>query len=161
MEIDTVIADYQKQKHAEDIRELLDIYATDPMGGGKPLVSEVKKNIVTELSKIPHAFSILAYKNDKAVALANCFQGFSTFNCKPIINIHDFMIINSCRGLGFSQKLLEKIEHVAIKRGCCKITLEVLSNNSAAKAAYMKFGFNSYELNPDHGSALFWQKLLG
>jgi ribosomal protein S18 acetylase RimI-like enzyme len=36
----------------------------------------------------------------------------------------------------------------------------VLSNNEAAKSAYQKFGFSDYELDPQAGTALFWQKLL-
>jgi GNAT superfamily N-acetyltransferase len=160
MNIETIIGNYQNQKHAQDIMNLLDIYANDPMGGGKALDSDVKKNIVTELAKLPHAFSVLAYDNGTAVGLANCFYAFSTFACKPIVNIHDFMVIKNYRGKGVSQKLLAKIEQVAKSSGCCKVTLEVLSNNSAAKSAYIKFGFSGYELNPDHGKAIFWQKLL-
>jgi len=56
--------------------------------------------------------------------------------------------------------LLEKVEEVACSKGCCKITLEVLSNNEIAKCAYSKFGFAGYELDPEAGSALFWQKKL-
>ncbi|MBF0194865.1 MAG: GNAT family N-acetyltransferase [Magnetococcales bacterium] len=160
MIIDITVADYQNQKHVKDIQHLLDIYATDPLGGGKALDSYVKQNIVKELSKLPHAFSVLAYDSGTAIGLANCFYTFSTFACKPIVNIHDFMVIKNCRGKGISQKLLAKIEQIAINAGCCKITLEVLSNNNAAKSAYLKFGFSDYELNPDHGKALFWQKLL-
>ncbi len=56
--------------------------------------------------------------------------------------------------------MLDKVEEVAIEKGCCKITLEVLSKNEAAKSAYKKFGFSDYELDPNAGSALFWQKRL-
>ena len=45
--------------------------------------------------------------------------------------------------------------------GCCKLTLEVLDGNAPAKAAYEKFGFASYELDPAVGGALCWQKKLG
>ncbi|MFT5906124.1 MAG: ribosomal protein S18 acetylase RimI-like enzyme, partial [Cryomorphaceae bacterium] len=40
----------------------------------------------------------------------------------------------------------------------CKITLEVLSKNEVAKSAYQKFGFSGYELDPEAGKALFWEK---
>ena len=56
--------------------------------------------------------------------------------------------------------MLNKVEDIAISKGCCKITLEILSNNEAAKASYKKFGFISYELDPKAGVALFWQKKI-
>ena len=49
---------------------------------------------------------------------------------------------------------------VATSRGCCKLTLEVLSNNPNAMASYAKFGFKSYELDPELGTAQFWEKKL-
>jgi ribosomal protein S18 acetylase RimI-like enzyme len=64
------------------------------------------------------------------------------------------------RGLGLSQKLLQRVEVIAINRECCKITLEVLEGNDIAQSAYRNFGFSNYELDPKMGKAMFWQKLL-
>ncbi|MFQ5485228.1 MAG: GNAT family N-acetyltransferase [Desulfobacterales bacterium] len=83
-----------------------------------------------------------------------------SFSCKPLINIHDVVVLNEFRGNGISLKMLDKVEEIAKSKGCCKITLEVLSNNDVAKSAYRKFGFSSYELDPKAGTAVFWQKLL-
>ena len=47
---------------------------------------------------------------------------------------------------------------MARERGCCKVTLEVLSNNEKAKKAYTRFGFEPYVLDPAAGPAQFWQK---
>jgi ribosomal protein S18 acetylase RimI-like enzyme len=139
---------------------LLDHYASDPMGGGEPLSDNVKQKLVVSLSNIPNAFSVLATVDGKPAGLVNCFEGFSTFKCKPLININDVTVITEFRGLGISQKMLDKVEQIARSRDCCKITLEVLSNNQPAMSAYRKFGFSEYELDPDAGSALFWQKIL-
>ena len=139
---------------------LLDAYASDPMGGGKPLRAEVKNNLVKELSRLPHAFSVIAYVDDTPVGLVNCFEGFSTFACKPLVNIHDVVVVDKYRGKGISQKMLAKVEEIAISKGCCKMTLEVLSKNEAAKSAYRKFGFADYALDPAAGTARFWQKQL-
>jgi ribosomal protein S18 acetylase RimI-like enzyme len=59
-----------------------------------------------------------------------------------------------------SQALLRKVEEIAVARGCCKLTLEVLAGNRRAKAAYDRFGFSAYELDPELGAAVFWQKIL-
>lgn len=158
MTIEIVVADYSNKVHADDIVYLLNDYANDPMGGGEPLSPFVKGNLALELSKVPHAFSILCYVDDKPAGLANCFEAFSTFKCKPLINIHDITVKSNYRGKGISQKILDKIDHIAQEKGCCKITLEVLEGNKAAKNAYLKYGFEPYLLDAENGNAQFWQK---
>ncbi|MEZ5535316.1 MAG: GNAT family N-acetyltransferase [Thiolinea sp.] len=160
MNIEIIKADYYNEKHAREIPALLDAYARDPMGGGVPLIDAVKDNLVSELAKRPHAFSIIAYADGQPAGLTNCIEAFSTFACKPLINIHDLMVLEAFRGQGISQKMLEKVEEEAKARDCCKITLEVLSNNEIAKSSYRKFGFAGYELDPTAGTAVFWQKTL-
>ncbi|WP_345990598.1 GNAT family N-acetyltransferase [Sulfurimonas sp. HSL1-2] len=160
MNIQIVKADYCNEIHWADIPMLLDAYARDPMGGGQPLKETVKASLVSELAKRPYAFTVIAYADGKPAGLANCFEGFSTFACKPLVNIHDIAVLPEYRGIGISQKLLEKVEEIATEKGCCKITLEVLGNNAVAQAAYRKFGFAAYELDPAAGSAQFWEKKL-
>ena len=160
MKIEIIKADYLDAVHESDIQTLLNAYASNPMGGGKALTCEVKNNVVKELAKLPHAFSLLGYIDGIPISLVTCFEAFSTFTCKPLINIHDIFVLEKFRGKGVSQQMLAKVEEIAKSKNCCKITLEVLSNNSAAKASYLKFGFSDYELDPATGSALFWQKLI-
>ncbi|MDH5179205.1 MAG: GNAT family N-acetyltransferase [Gammaproteobacteria bacterium] len=160
MSLQVIQADYANPLHAQAIVELLVAYAVDPMGGGQPLTAEVRNNIVPALAAIPHALSLLAFKGDTAVGLMNCFEAFSTFACKPIINIHDVVVTKEYRGSGIAQQMLHQVEVIARTKGCCKLTLEVLSHNEAAMAAYRKFGFTDYQLDPAAGSALFWQKSL-
>ena len=160
MNIEVIIADYLNNQHADDVCFLLNSYAEDPMGGGAPLADFVRKNLALELSKIPHAFSVICYVDNKPAGLINCFEAFSTFKCKPLINIHDIVVLKEYRGLGISQAMLTKVEERAKEKGCCKITLEILEGNQIAKNAYMKFGFEGYELDPRMGKALFWQKMI-
>ena len=160
MKIDVVMADYSDAQHGIDIIHLLDCYAKDPMGGGKSLPVFVKENLVAELVKIPYAFSLICYVNNEPAGLINCFEGFSSFSCKPLINIHDVVVLSEFRGLGLSQIMLEKVDNIAKDKGCCKVTLEVLEGNKAAKSAYLKHGFAGYELDPNMGKALFWQKTI-
>ena len=160
MDIAIVNADYLKERHAEEIGLLMDSYAADPMEGGKSLTQQVKYNIAKELSKLPYAFSVIGYIDGMAAGLINCFELFSTFSCRPLINIHDVIVLKEHRGVKLSQKMLERVEDIAISRGCCKLTLEVLEGNQIARSAYTKFGFSGYELDPEMGKALFWQKTL-
>lgn len=152
--------DYHNPQHERDLLHLLNIYAQDPMGGGQALPNAVRKQLCSKLANIEGAFSLIAYSDSQAVALATCFESFSTFYAKKLINIHDFMVVPEYRGQGISQLLLAKIEELAKSRDCCKVTLEVLSGNNNAKQAYLKFGFKDYELDPKQGSALFWEKRI-
>jgi ribosomal protein S18 acetylase RimI-like enzyme len=149
-----------------DFISLLDHYAQDKMGGGAPLAESVKAGLVNSLKARPHAISLLAYYKDQhdqeeqAIGLLNAFEVFSTFANKPLINIHDIVVKSDYRGKGVGQILLKAIEQIAHARGCCKLTLEVLSGNEGAKNSYQKFGFNSYVLDQSAGHALFWEKKL-
>lgn len=153
-------ASYSNPVHAEAIGFLLNQYAEDVMGGSESLPSDTREQLAIELAKRPHAFSVLAFIGGEPVGLVNCFEGFSTFACRPLVNVHDVMVIASARGLGISQKMLVKVEEIARQRGCCKITLEVLEGNAPAQGAYRKLGFADYQLDPQMGRALFWQKAL-
>ena len=139
---------------------LLDAYAQDPAGGGKALSSFAKQNLVTELASRPQAFSVLAFDGDAPVGLVNCIEGFSTFACKPLVNVHDVAVLASHRGQRVGEQMLGLSEQIAIERGACKLTLEVLSGNPSAIKLYQRIGFAGYQLDPAMGSALFLQKWL-
>lgn len=160
MNIEILIADYHNEQHAKDLGFLLNEYAKDPMGANSPLNAGIKDKVASELAKQPGAFSVLAYVNGKPAGLINNLQTFSSFKCKPIINIHDVGVTKEFRGLKLSTKMLDKVEEVAKQRGCCKLTLEVLSGNTPAKNSYKKFGFEGYELDPEMGKAEFWEKSI-
>ncbi|MCB1604628.1 MAG: GNAT family N-acetyltransferase [Gammaproteobacteria bacterium] len=160
MSIKIVQANYNDPQHSTHIIELLDCYATDPMGGNEALADYVAQNLVYELSQRKNALSILAYVNEQPAGLVNCFEGFSTFKCKPLINIHDMIVATEFRGLGLSTKMLKMVEEVAMERDCCKLTLEVLDKNYVAINSYKKFGFQHYQLDPVMGKAEFWEKIL-
>ena len=153
-------ASYTNPVHAEAIGFLLNQYAEDAMGGAESLSLDTRQQLAIELAKRPHAFSVLAFIAGEPVGLVNCFEGFSTFACRPLVNIHDVVVIASARGQGISQKMLTKVEEIARQRGCCKMTLEVLEGNEVALGAYRKLGFSDYQLDPKMGRALFWQKSL-
>lgn len=152
--------DYAEPKQAADLIMLLDGYAQDPAGGGKPLPLSVKQTLVSNLARLPYAVSLLAYDGDKAVGLLNAFQSFSTFANEPLINIHDIFVLSSRRGEGIAMKLLLVIEELAKSRGCCKLTLEVLSGNQKAQQVYKQCDFTAYTLEETMGEAVFWQKTL-
>jgi len=130
------------------------------MGGGEDLAKSTKQNLIPALAKRTDVLAILVYERETAIGLAICFEGFSTFYAKPLLNIHDFVVKKSHRGQGIAKLLLEKIESISIERGYCKLTLEVLEGNSRAQKIYKNFGFSNYELDPVMGKAIFLDKKL-
>ena len=112
------------------------------------------------MSKRSDVFTVLAYVDEAPAGIINCVEGFSTFSCKSLINIHDCGVLAKYRGLGLSLKMFGEVEKIAREMGCCKLTLEVLQGNKVAQNAYKKLGFSGYELDPKLGHALFWEKKL-
>ena len=158
--IKIVESNYTSDGHGASIVQLLNDYATDIMGGSVELSERVKTNLVKELEKRDNIHTVLAFVEGKAAGLAISIEGFSTFSCMPILNIHDLVVPPEFRGRGISKLMLRKIEEIALRLGCCKLTLEVLEGNEVAKNLYKSMGFNSYELDPKMGRALFLEKKL-
>ena len=158
--IQVVRADYANPDHAVALVQLLDAYARDPMGGAHPLSDFAKANLVSALAARPQAYSVLAFDGQQAIGLVNCIEGFSTFACRPLVNVHDVAVLSSHRGQKVAEKMLALAESIAIERGACKLTLEVLQGNSGAYRLYQRLGFANYQLDPAMGQAQFMQKWL-
>jgi GNAT superfamily N-acetyltransferase len=153
-------ADLSNTQHADAIIHLLNEYARDIMGGGEDLSDYTKTHLIGELQKRSGVHIVLAFIDGKPAGLANCFEGFSTFACKPLLNIHDITVTPEFRGRGLSKRIMLKVEEVARQLGCCKVTLEVLEGNNVAQRLYESCGYAGYALDPRMGNALFWQKKL-
>lgn len=163
--VEIVKADYQNPVHAAGIVEVLNAYALDPAGGGEGLSPYAREHLVAALATRQGAFSVLAlvkgpFGHPQAVGLVNCLEGFSTFACRPLVNIHDVAVLSAFRGQGIAQKMLALAESIARQNGACKLTLEVLSGNHKAATLYEHIGFESYRLNPEMGDARFMHKKL-
>lgn len=153
-------ADYADPADARAVVMLLDAYASDPAGGSEPLSDYARANLVPELAARPQAYSILAFDGDVPVGLVNCIEGFSTFKCRPLVNVHDVAVLASHRGRGIAEAMLREAERVARERGAVKMTLEVLSGNTPALCLYQRVGYAGYQLDPALGTAQFMQKWL-
>ena len=157
--------DYHTADDCAALVMLLDAYAQDPMGGAEPLSSNTRATLCQQLAAFPGAASFIAWAHTsdgtvQPVGLINLFLGFSTFKAQPLLNVHDIAVLPNWRGQGISRLLLQAAEDYAREHHCCKITLEVLAGNLPAQAAYARFGFAPYALDPAMGQAQFMQKWL-
>lgn len=159
-------ADYANPGHASALVSLLDAYARDPMGGGEALSDFARVNLVSALAARPQAYSVLAFATregeatEQPAGLVNCIEGFSTFACLPLVNVHDVAVLPAYRGQGVGEQMLVLAEAIARERGACKLTLEVLQGNPGAEKLYRRLGFDNYQLEPAMGHAQFMQKWL-
>jgi len=162
MPLSILPVDYSDPAQRAALVMLLDAYARDPMGGGEGLTLDVKERLCNDLAQRPQAFSFIAWEgaDAQAVGLVNCLEGYSTFKALPLMNIHDIAVLPAHRGAGVGQALLAAAEQLARQRGCCKLTLEVLTGNQRALSSYLRFGFAPYALDPAAGQASFMQKWL-
>ena len=156
-------ADYADPQHIDALMGLLDGYARDPMGGAEPLSDFARDNLPAALIARPFMFSVLAFNDvlqGLPIGLINCVEGFSTFACKPLVNVHDVVVVASYRGQRVADQMLATVEALAKDRGACKLTLEVLAGNVSAQKLYRRVGFDNYQLEPIMGHAQFMQKWL-
>jgi ribosomal protein S18 acetylase RimI-like enzyme len=156
-------ADYSDEVHIRALIDLLDGYAKDPAGGAKPLSEYARRNLPAALLARPFMYSVLAFDDAMdalPVGLINCVEGFSTFACRPLVNVHDVVVAQSHRGQRIGEQMLVLVEQLARDRGACKLTLEILSNNAPAMKLYRRVGFDNYQLEPSMGHAQFMQKWL-
>jgi len=155
-----VAADLDDPAHAEAIRTLVDGYARDPMGGGRPLGPEVLASLVPGLRAHPTTRAWLAFAGDAPVGAAVCFLGFGTFDARPLLNVHDLIVARDARRRGIGRRLLEAVEAGARAEGWCRVTLEVREDNAPARALYAAFGLGGLRLGGEERRVLFLAKDL-
>jgi ribosomal protein S18 acetylase RimI-like enzyme len=150
-----IFANFSDTIHQEKFVELINQYMLDPMGGEKPLTSELQKQLIFGMKNHPSNFVLFAGMNNEIVGLVTCFVNFSTFKAKPYLNIHDVIIIDKFRGLGIGRRLMEKCIEISKERDYCKITLEVRNDNTSAMKLYKSLGFEESE-----PVMHFWTKII-
>ena len=158
--VEIVEADLNRSEHQHAVIELIDAYAMDPMGNGKPLSAEARRNLVSGLQQHPTTIIFLAYQGSEAIGIALCFLGFSTFAARSLINIHDLAVLPAHRGQGVGRRLIAEVERKARDMGCCKLTLEVQENNHTARQVYEAMGFAQAVYQAAAGGSLFLSKPL-
>ncbi|MBA4017650.1 MAG: GNAT family N-acetyltransferase [Pirellula sp.] len=153
-------ADLARPEHQEATVYLLNAYAMDPFGDGKPLSEVARRDLIPGLRAHPTSLVFLAYRDAQPVGLAICFRGFSTFAARPTVNISDYFVQPEHRGAGIGRMLLGAIEAYARLHGCCKLTLEVQENNHHAQRVYSAAGFAQAMYVPEAGGSLYLAKVL-
>ena len=155
MALTILLADLTNPSHQAAIIDMLDMYCRDEFGDCQPLANDARERLIPGLVKHGGARVFLAFDGQQPLGVAICMLGFSSFRTKPLLNIHDIAVSPAARGQGIGRKLLQAVESEARALGCCKVTLEVRSDNQRAMGLYRSVGFKSTE--PE---TFFWSQRL-
>lgn len=155
-----VEADLTRPDHQAALISLTAAYASDPMGRGGPLPDDVLTRLVPGLAALPTSRVLLAYQDGQAVGLATCFVGFSTFQGRPLLNVHDLFVMSPFRSRGIGRLLLDAAVAKAAELGCGRVTLEVSEKNERARSVYEGLGFAQMGLGTPGGGVLFYARVL-
>jgi ribosomal protein S18 acetylase RimI-like enzyme len=130
--------------HINAIIALVNEYRTDQMGGNLDKLSvNNENNLIEGLKNHPSSLILFAVLNETIIGMAICFWGFSTFETKWLLNIHDLIVYKKNRRRGIGKALLKGAMDIAQKNDCCRLTLEVRNDNNVAKRLYNSVGFTS------------------
>ncbi|MCU0609683.1 MAG: GNAT family N-acetyltransferase [Chitinispirillaceae bacterium] len=150
------LADLSRPDHALALVTCINAYMADPMGGGlSPMDAVCAQGMINGLRQLTTTVVFLAWHDAAPVGASVCFRGFSTFCAAPLLNIHDIVVVPAFRKTGVGTRLMAAIDRYAREIGCCRITLEVRSDNTAAQSLYFRCGFL-----PGSPPVAFWTKPL-
>lgn len=155
MNITFTYCDFENPIHLKALASMVNLYMADPMGGDRQLSKIEQLRMVDGLANHPTAVVLLQMWEDEIVGYAVGFVNFSTFNARPMFNIHDFFVMTDYRCLGLGKMLMQQLLQIAYEKKCNKITLEVRLDNMVAQHIYRSAGFAAG--NPE---MLFWTKTL-
>ncbi|MEA5129393.1 MAG: GNAT family N-acetyltransferase [Proteiniphilum sp.] len=153
--VSTHECDFTNEADLKAVGTLMNAYIKDQYGGGELLNMSRQLHLVDALNEHPKSIVLLAEIDHVRCGMIVAFENFSTFSVRPMINIHDVIVLEEYRGKGVGKRLMEAIELIARERQCSRITLEVREDNVVAQRLYKKMGFG--ETAPP---MLYWRKYL-
>ncbi|MDR2099195.1 MAG: GNAT family N-acetyltransferase [Campylobacteraceae bacterium] len=147
--------DYNNPKHTSALKTLLNAYIADEMGGGRVLDEKSSALLIKALASHERAIVLLLSSEGEFTGLLTAFENIATFSAKPMINIHDIVVLKKYRGCGMGRMLMNALIDEAKKRGCARISLEVREDNKIAQNLYKSMDFKDSE-----PKMLYWRKEL-
>ena len=139
--INIIKCDYENPKHTNAVKLLLNAYIADEMGDGMVLDEKTGDSLIKKLDSHERAIVLLAKDGDEFIGLLTAFENIATFKAKPMINVHDIIVLKEYRGNGAGRRLMNAVVVEAKKRECARITLEVREDNAVARNLYKSMDF--------------------
>ena len=146
MDTITIIqADLENTAHVSDLREIWSILKLE--GETRYETARSANNATDfniELFKNPAVGCVifLAMTTEQTIGIAICQTCMSSWDLAPVLNIHDFFVMEKFRGQGIGTLVIRFIERYASKNGMSKVTLETNVGNIDARRLYKNLGYS-------------------
>lgn len=88
---------------------------------------------------------LLALADDRPCGLLILYEAYSSWEAAPTLVIHDLFVQSADRRAGAGRALLASVARLAEARGCCRLDVNVLAWNEAARQFYRSLGFSALE----------------
>ena len=62
-----------------------------------------------------------------------------------MLMIHDFFLEEAARGKGTGRAMVEEVRRLGLKRGCCRIEVNVVTWNESGRRFYERLAFGALE----------------
>ena len=119
---------------------------------------DIESHVIKQLFELPYFHGFICFVDNEPAGFAVCFESYSSYRAKKVLNIHDFMVSLNYRGKAVGKALLSGIEQYSCDHEYLKITLEVDEDNLAAQKLYSSCNYEDYQLVQK--DLLHWQKYL-
>ncbi|MFT5090678.1 MAG: hypothetical protein ACI8PG_005059, partial [Planctomycetota bacterium] len=91
----TLEIDLENSEHQAIVLDLVCQFARVIMGAEPP--EEKQRALIEGLAQHPTTIILVAFHGERPAGIAISFLGFSTFAARPLINIHDFYVVEDLR----------------------------------------------------------------
>lgn len=120
------------------IVQMLNEFMTGQSHSGGPAIEE---GVIDDMKSLGIARVYFCQADGEPCGIAVCFLGYSTYQQKVLLNIHDYYIRQGHRGQGLGRRFLQYIEVECRNSGYGRMTLEVYDDNPRARQLYASSGF--------------------
>jgi GNAT superfamily N-acetyltransferase len=84
---------------------------------------------------------LLAEADGRVCGTVVLYHAYSSWAGAPTLTVHDLFVEEDARGVGAGRALLSAAAKLASERGCCRMDVNVLAWNTAARKFYETLGF--------------------
>jgi GNAT superfamily N-acetyltransferase len=106
----------------------------------EPPSESAKRRVVKDVFEKERVELILAFLRKKAVGYALYYYTYSSFLARPTLYLEDIFVLEELRRTGVGRALFSRCASEALKHGCGRLELAVLTWNKNAIDFYEKLG---------------------
>lgn len=147
MDLEVSEANLSDPADAAAVLELIDAYAIDPKGHGRPLLEAPARDRVQKGTRgFPGNAGAAGEAPEQTGRGGDLLPRLLDLRARPLLHIHDIAVLPEAGGRAVGRALLEVVEAEASRRDCCRVTLVVRGDNRVAQRLCRAMGFGPGEV---------------